>query len=298
MAKQSKQKQQLGRGLKSLLSNMDADISKQEEVVKQLSHTVAMIPLTTIEVNPFQPRVEFDEEALEELATSIQTYGLIQPITVRRLAENQYQLISGERRMRASKKAGLKEVPAYIRLADDQAMLEMALVENIQRQNLNPIEVAVTYQRLIDECQLTHEKMSQRVGKRRSTITNSLSLLKLPPDIQKGLKEGKISKGHAKALNGVEDIIVQSALYRRTVEEGLSVRALERLVQDLKVEAKPTNKTVKPALDANYEQVQQQLSNHLETKIQLKVDHKGKGQIVIPFKNTAALNRILDLMKA
>lgn len=189
MAKQSKQRQQLGKGLKSLLSNMDADISKQEEVVKQLSHTVAMIPLEIIEVNPFQPRVEFDEEALGELATSIETYGLIQPITVRRLADSQYQLISGERRMRASKKAGLKEVPAYIRLADDQAMLEMALVENIQRQNLNPIEVAVTYQRLIEECQLTHEKMSQRVGKRRSTITNSLSLLRLPPDIQKGLKK-------------------------------------------------------------------------------------------------------------
>ncbi|MEM1325405.1 MAG: ParB/RepB/Spo0J family partition protein [Bacteroidota bacterium] len=298
MAKQSKQRQQLGRGLKSLLNNIESDISKNEEVVKQLSHTVAMIPLSTIEVNPFQPRVEFDQEALDELASSIKTYGLIQPITVRRVADNQYQLISGERRMRASKLAKLKEVPAYIRLADDQELMEMALVENIQRQNLNPIEVAVTYQRLIEEFNLTHESMSDRVGKKRSTISNSLGLLQLPPDIQKGLKESKISAGHAKALKGVDDIVLQSALYKRVIEKGLSVRALERLVSDLKAEKTPVATSKKPVLSADYQNVQQQLSNHLETKIQLKVNDKGKGQIVIPFKDTAALNRILELMNA
>ncbi|MEM9888082.1 MAG: ParB/RepB/Spo0J family partition protein [Bacteroidota bacterium] len=297
MAKQSKQKQKLKGGLSSLLGGISEDMMKNEEIVKELAHTVAMIPLEEIEVNPYQPRKEFDETELEELSASIQTFGLIQPITVRRLAARQYQLISGERRLRASKKAELTEIPAYIRLAKDHEMMEMALVENIERANLNPIEIATTYQRLKDEFGLTDQRLSQRVEKKRSTVTNYLSLLKLPPDIQKGLKEGDISTGHAKALNGVDDIILQSALFKQTVEEGLSVRALEAKVRSLKAEKGQAANKKKSALSDEYRQVQENLSDFLETKIQLKVNDKGKGQIVIPFQNTDALNRILELMK-
>ncbi|MEL6866667.1 MAG: ParB/RepB/Spo0J family partition protein, partial [Bacteroidota bacterium] len=204
MAKKYKKKE-LGQGIRALLSNIDHGSSNegpQEDVVRTLSNTIATIPLNSIEVNPGQPRIEFDEEALQELSESIKVHGLIQPITVRRLNEQTYQLISGERRMRASKIAGLKEVPAYIRLANDQEMLEMALIENIQREDLNAIEVANSYQRLIEECELTHEALSERVGKNRSSVTNYLRLLKLPPDVQSAIKEQKISMGHARALAG------------------------------------------------------------------------------------------------
>jgi len=234
MAKQTRQKKELGKGLKSLLGNIEADMSKNEEVVKELSNTIAMIPIHQVERNPEQPRQEFDPTALEELSASIKTYDLIQPITVRRIAEGHYQIISGERRTRASKQAGLKEIPAYIRLVDDQEMMEMALVENIQRENLNPMEIAVTYQRLIEEFQLTHDKLSERVGKKRSTVTNYLNLIKLPASIKKGLIEQQFSTGHAKAIKGVESNLLQEGLYRRAVQEGLSVRELERLVKAIK----------------------------------------------------------------
>lgn len=190
----SKKKTELGKGIRALLSSIDEETKKdKKQVVNKLSSSIAMLSLKEIETNPWQPRVEFDAKALEELSASIKVHGLIQPITVRRLSAKKYQLISGERRWRASKKAGLKEVPAYIRLANDQEMLEMALIENIQRENLNAVEVAITYQRLKDECKLTDELLSERVGKERSTITNYLRLLKLPPEIQKGIKEKKIS---------------------------------------------------------------------------------------------------------
>jgi ParB family chromosome partitioning protein len=208
MAKKVKKKE-LGLGIRALLSNLDegeATPEEQKEVVKELSHTVAMIPVDQIEVNPFQPRVEFDEEALKELSSSIKVHGVIQPLTLRRLSDNAYQLISGERRLRASKLAGLQEVPAYVRLANDQEMLEMALVENIQRQDLNPIEVAITYQRLIDECSLTHQNLGGRVGKKRSTVSNFLRLLQLPPQIQQALKNKRISMGHAKALGELKTL--------------------------------------------------------------------------------------------
>lgn len=285
-------KRQFGLGVRALLANIDDQ--NQEDVVKELSHTVAMIPVEEIEVNPFQPRNEFDEDALKELSASIQVHGLIQPITVRRLSANEYQLISGERRLRASKMAGLTEIPAYIRLANDQEMLEMALVENIQRENLNAIEVAITYQRLKDECNLTDENLADRVGKQRSTITNHLRLLRLPPDIQKSIKDKMISAGHAKVLAGVEDFALQNSLFRETVKQGLSVRALENLASSYNQE-KP--KKSQPKLNDGYEQVQQRFREFFGSKgVQVKLKSEGKGQIVIPFDSDNQLNDLLDLL--
>ncbi|MEN0048433.1 MAG: ParB/RepB/Spo0J family partition protein [Bacteroidota bacterium] len=239
MAKQARQKKELGKGLKSLLGGMEMDISNNEEVVKELSNTIAMIPIRHVQRNPEQPRKNFDENALNDLASSIKTYGLIQPITVRHISEGHYQIISGERRTKASQIAGLTEIPAYIRLANDQVMMEMALVENIQRENLNPMEIANTYQRLIEEFGLTHDKLSERVGKKRSTVTNYLNLRKLPPSIQKGLTDEKFSTGHAKAIKGIESEKLQQGLYKLTLKEGISVRELERLVKAVKgIEAK------------------------------------------------------------
>ncbi len=290
------QKKQLGLGVRALLSNIDAGNEATEEVVKELSGSVAMIPSSEIEVNPFQPRKEFDEEALKELAESLKTYGLIQPITVRRLNDHSYQLISGERRLRASKMAGLKEVPAYIRLADDQEMIEMALVENIQRENLNAIEVAITYERLIEECNLTHESLAERVGKKRSTVSNSLRLLKLPPNIQKSLKEGNISMGHARSLVGLEDdVALQNIIFKEVINKELSVRATENLIKSYREpSAKPS---ARPALSNDHQNVENNLKNYLGAKVTLKVKSNDSGQINIPFTSTKDLNRILDLIE-
>ena len=220
---------QLGRGINALLSS-SAEATAEE--AKELSSSVAEIPLSKIEVNPEQPRKEFDKEALQELSESLKVHGLIQPITVRRLNNNAYQLISGERRLRAAKLAGLDALPAYVRLVEnDQELIEMALVENIQRENLNAIEVAATYQRLRDECNLTHHELADRVGKSRESISNSLRLLKLPPDIQKALKEGKLSMGHARAMISIEDPAIQNIILKEILEKGLSVRATENLIK-------------------------------------------------------------------
>ncbi len=296
MAKQVAKKAALGLGVRALLTNIEAQSQeKQAEVVRELTHTVAMIPLSEIEVNPYQPRTDFDPEALAELSESLKVHGLIQPITVRRLADRQYQLISGERRMRASKLAGFTEVPAYIRLANDQEMIEMALVENIQREDLNAVEVAITYQRLIDECSLTHENLSDRVGKKRSTVTNFLRLLKLPPDIQKGLKEDSISMGHARALLGITDFAMQHSIFKSITADKLSVRETEDLIRSYNEGKKA--KPAKPKLGADYQNVQDSLRSRLGAKVQLKVKATGAGQIAIPFTNTKDLNRILDLLE-
>ncbi len=296
MAKKVKKKE-LGMGIRALLANAETAPEQQREVVRELSHTVAMIPIAQIEVNPFQPRKEFDEEALQELAHSIKVHGLIQPITVRRLAEKSYQLISGERRLRAARLAGLDEVPAYIRLANDQEMLEMALVENIQREDLNAIEVAITFQRLIDECHLTHEALSERVGKKRSTVSNFLRLLRLPPEIQKAVKERHISMGHARALAGIEDLALQLVVFRKVIEGGLSVRATEALIRRYaSARDEVAKKKATSELPEAYQRVQDQLSRALGTRVQLKRNAQGKGQIVIPFTNDEDLNRILELL--
>jgi len=295
MAKKVRKKE-LGLGIKALLNNMDTSpIEKPEEIVKELSSNVAEIPLEYISVNPFQPRTDFDPEALEELSNSIKVHGLIQPITVRRLSKNEFQLISGERRLRASKLAGLTEVPAYVRLANDQEMLEMALVENIQRQELNAIEIGITYLRLKEECNLTQEQLAERVGKKRSSVANYMLLLELPPEIQKELKQGNISMGHARALRKVDDVALQLSLIHKIKEEDLSVRAIEDLVRSLK--APKTPKPSAPTLSDDHQNVENQLCAQLETKVVLKTKGNGKGQIVINFTSDEDLNRILDIIE-
>jgi len=231
-----KKKEELGRGIRALLSGIDQtkiEEDKKEAVVEELSKSVAEIPIGLIEANPYQPRTEFKDKDLLELTQSIKSYGIIQPITVRKIG-NKFQIISGERRWRASKLAGLKSVPAYIRIADDQGMLEMALVENIQRADLNAIEVAISYHRLMEECDLNHEELADRVGKERSTVSNYVRLLKLPPPIQKSIKSGVISMGHARALSGIDDSNWQIQLHKKIIDNGLSVRASEALVKEWK----------------------------------------------------------------
>lgn len=285
-----------GQGLGALLSRIDSELTENpKEVVTALASNVAEIPLNQIEPNSGQPRVRFDEEALGELAESIRVHGIIQPITVRRLSEGKYQIISGERRWRASQRAGLTNVPAYIRVANDQELLEMALVENIQRQDLDPIEVAITYSRLKEECKLTDEVLSDRVGKKRSTVTNYMGLLKLPYDIQEGLRANLLSMGHARALIGLHDFALQSALYKEIITKGLSVRQVEELAAGY---GKPKErKEAAPKLPQEYQAVQKRLVSALGAKVALKVDDRGKGQITVNFNDTEELNRLLELME-
>lgn len=288
------QKKELGKGIRALLGNIDEKVAEDAtQVVKTLNSAIVEIPIDSIEVNPFQPRTEFETEALEELSTSIKTYGLIQPLTVRRLREGEYQLISGERRLRASKRAGLDEVPAYIRIANDQELLEMALVENIQRKDLNAIEVAISYQRLMDECALTHEALSDRIGKNRSTVTNYTRLLKLPPEVQKSIKKDEISMGHARAIAGINDIALQISVLRKIQEEGLSVRATEDLIRRYQQPSQKI-KTVNPVNEA-YQRMETTLSDHLDTKVKIKtVGKTDKGVITIHFETLDDFNRIVD----
>ncbi|MBP7184661.1 MAG: ParB/RepB/Spo0J family partition protein [Saprospiraceae bacterium] len=288
---------ELGKGIRALLANIDVEVQNNpQKVVRELTNNVAIVPLDAIEVNPFQPRRHFDENALNELSNSIKVHGLIQPITIRRLNDVSYQLISGERRLRASRLAGLVEVPAYIRLANDQEMLEMALVENIQREELNAVEIAITYQRLIDECSLTHENLSGRVGKNRSTITNYLRLLKLPPEIQQSLKMGQISMGHARTLVSINDVALQLSLFKQIIEQDLSVRAIENLVQQY--ESAKEKKNVNKSKDSyKYKEVQDRFSNFFGSKVNVKANSQGKGNVVINFDSNDELNRLLDIIE-
>lgn len=299
MAKKIVKKKELGMGIRALLSNIERESGGDPQVVvRELSHTVAMIPVKEISVNPNQPRANFDEEAMEELSTSIKVHGLIQPVTVRRLSDNEYQLISGERRWRASRMAGLDEIPAYIRLANDQEMIEMALVENIQREDLNAIEVAITYQRLKEECALTDEKLADRVGKKRSTVTNHLRLLKLPPDIQKAIKNKQLSMGHARALVGVDDYALRDSLFRQTVRDGLSVRELERLISSYN-EPKLKNSHVEKIPD-EYKKILDDFRAFFGSGgIQLKIKdpETGRGQLIIPFNKVEELNLLWDKLE-
>ncbi len=299
-------KKALGRGLSALLS--DSSAVEDEKLETDLPVAAAPvvqshlneIPIADIEVNPFQPRQHFDQAALQELAESIKVHGIIQPITVRRLSANQYQLISGERRFQASKLAGLTHVPAYIRSADDQQMLEMALIENIQRENLNPIEIALSYQRLITECHLKQEELGDRVGKNRTTVTNYLRLLKLPPDIQAALRDNRVSMGHARAIINVENPDSQLFIFKKMINEDLSVRKVEELARQViggAKEDRPETATA-TANPANKEinQLQSRLSSHFGTKVKVNSDGK-KGEIKIPFLSIEDLNRILDILK-
>ncbi len=280
----------MGAGIQALLGSISDELDD-----KQLLNTVAEIPVDQIEENPFQPRLEFDEAKLAELSESIQTHGVVQPITVRYIGKDKFQLIAGERRLRASKLAGLTHIPAYIRTANDQTLLEMALVENIQREDLNPLEVAITYQRLIDECSLVHEVLAKRVGKDRSSVTNYLRLLKLPPEIQQGLKTRQISMGHARALINAGTIDRQLNIFHAILEKGLSVRQVENMVSGL---AGKTNKETKPVphLPLHIRKVQEELESHFGAKINIKRNSKGNGQLTIPFSSDKDLNRILEII--
>jgi ParB family chromosome partitioning protein len=295
----------LGKGLGALLENSNTDItSKKLEGEAKVVGSVANIEISTIETNPFQPRTNFEQDALNELAASIKEHGIIQPITVRKLGYDKYQLISGERRFRASQLAGLTSVPAYIRIANDQAMLEMALVENIQREELDAIEVAISYKRLIDECSLTQEQLSQKVSKQRSTITNYLRLLKLPVEIQLAIRNGDISMGHARALINIDNEDKQLDIYNQIVLNNLSVREVEDLARGVKTEKTPAAaksndpKTTKATLSVEQQTMVEDLRAVFNTKVQISKEASGKGKIVIPFKSDTDLKRILDLLDA
>lgn len=287
----------LGKGLSALLENNDTDITNTSHVKPALAGSVSNMKIDQIEVNPFQPRQEFDREKLAELAVSIETYGIIQPLTVRKMGYDRFQLISGERRFRAAQMAGLEEVPVFVRIADDQTMLEMALVENIQRHDLDAIEVALSYQRLIDECGLTQEGMAEKVGKKRATITNYLRLLKLPAEIQLGLRKGLLSMGHARALINAGSEEEQLKIFEQILSNNLSVRETETLAGASK-EKKPEKKSAKKDIPLSFtqQQLREELSTKLGTKIALKVAEKGKGQIVISFENEQDLARIAEIL--
>jgi ParB family chromosome partitioning protein len=261
---------------------------------------VINLPLQQIEVNPFQPRTTFEEESLIELADSIKVHGVIQPITVRKTENNKYQLIAGERRLRASKLAGKSEIPAFVRTASDQESIEIALIENIQREDLNPLEIAINYKRLQDECDLTQEQLAERLGKNRSTVTNFMRLLKLPPDIQAGLRDEKITMGHAKALLALDNPLALLSAYKEVIAKGLSVRQVEELVRNLEVKPK---KNI-PASSSNntnqlpftVKKMQDQLTDSLGTKVHINRTNEGKGEIVIKFYNDDDLERLVEVI--
>jgi ParB family transcriptional regulator, chromosome partitioning protein len=296
---QAVKKQALGRGLSALLKDPTNDIkSMDDKNADKVVGNIIELELDAIEINPFQPRSHFDEEALNQLASSIRELGVIQPITVRKQAFNKFQLISGERRLRASRIAGLEVIPAYIRIANDNESLVMALVENIQRHDLDPIEIALSYQRLIDEIQLTQEQMSERVGKKRSTIANYLRLLKLDPIIQTGIRDGFISMGHGRAIINVENQDVQSDIYHKIVSQNLSVRETEALVKNYQESLKPSvQKSEKIPTFEIAEEEKVAISNYFGAKVELKVAGNGKGKISIPFHSKEDFNRIIKLIK-
>ena len=284
-------KNALGRGLGALIEGVE------KEVLERKVEANLQIAIESIDGNPFQPRTHFDETALEELASSIRELGIVQPLTLRETGNGRYQLIAGERRLRAARLAGLTHVPAFIRTADDQAMLEIALVENIQREDLDAVEVAISYQRLIEECNLTQERLSERVGKQRSTVANYLRLLKLPAEIQLGIKNKQLSMGHARTLINIEDPRKQIKVYYKIIDDDLSVRSTEELVRAFQTESlkDPSKIEKKKKLNEDFTQ----LSNHLEkifsSKVNFRINEKGKGKIVILFDSTEEMERILGL---
>jgi len=297
MAKATK-KQALGRGLSALLKDPQNDINSAEDKnADKVVGNIVELDVESIEVNPFQPRTNFNEESLRELASSIRELGVIQPITVRKLAFNKYQLVSGERRFRASRLIGLTAIPAYIRIANDQESLEMALVENIQRQDLDPIEISLSYQRLIDEIQLTQEQMSERVGKKRSTIANYLRLLKLDPIIQTGMRDGFISMGHGRTMVNIESPIDQLEVYEKVISNKLSVRATEQLVKSLNSTSEQTSDSESTGIPKYIKKGVKEFSEYFGHKIDVKIAKNGSGKITIPFHSEEDFNRIKKLVQ-
>ncbi len=298
-------KEAMGKGIRALLQNIEEEtpITRiNESSSDSIINTVSLVPLEQIEVNPIQPRTEFREEALRDLADSIGVHGVIQPVTLRYVSPKKYQLIAGERRLRASKLAGLKSIPAYVRTANDQESLEIALIENIQREDLNAMEIAINYQRLIDECTLTHESLAKRIGKDRSTITNYLRLLKLPVEIQQAIKNQTISMGHARAIISIPDVEKQLYIFDEITSKSLSVRKTEELVRLLNTgTSKPQVKKTKgnAGLTSAHKAVQNRLTDFFDTKVKMKPSTKtpGRGDIIIPYYSNDDLNRILDLLE-
>jgi ParB family chromosome partitioning protein len=296
-------KMQIGKGIRALLTNIEErGTAPTGQELTALSRETLEVPVEAIEANPYQPRTDFDEQSLEELTQSIRTHGIIQPLTLRRLHEGKYQLIAGERRWRAAQRAGLKTVPAFIRVADDQGLLEMAIVENIQRADLNAMEMAFSLQRLVDECNLTHEELSLRVGKQRSTVSNYLRLLKLPPRVQDALRRDEISMGHAKCIAGLEDISSQLMVLGEIISKDLSVRETEELVARYGMAGKKNttpsaSSSTTPSKSADIKRIEQRLSEIYGVKVNLQFKANGSGQIQIPFSSTREFNELLDLLE-
>ena len=300
----NKKKGGLGRGLSALLSDDKASADKEigKTAIANQAGVVIYVPLTQVEVNPFQPRSTFEEESLQELSESIKIHGVIQPITVRKIEGNKYQLIAGERRLRASKIAGKADIPAYVRAASDQESIEIALIENIQREDLNPLEIAINYKRLMDECDLTQDKLAERLSKNRSTVTNFIRLLKLPPDIQAALRDNKITMGHAKALLAIDHLPTLLSTFKETVAKGLSVRQTEDLVRSV------NDTTIKPPSaekaanirasenDIFLRKITDKISSTLGTRVSIIRTKEGKGEIAIKFYNDTDLERLVDLL--
>ncbi len=295
----NKKRSALGKGLSALLENAETDITSKGSNTGVVG-SVSTIPVENIETNPFNPRTNFEKEALNQLSQSIAIHGIIQPLTVRKMGRDKYQLISGERRFRASQLAGLTEVPAYVRIANDQTMLEMALVENIQREDLNAIEVALSYQRLIDECQLTQDQLGQKVAKSRSSITNHLRLLKLPADIQAAVRDQHISMGHARALVSAGDEELQLNIFNRILEDELSVRDAELLIRQGYVEPRNQPQTPTSKQKSTISDIQFAFKEHLADKLTAKVDIKqapnGAGKIMVNFNSEEEFNRIMEIL--
>ena len=296
MAKKKK-KQALGRGLSALLDDPEREIRSASDVnADEVVGNIIELEVDKIEVNPYQPRTQFNEQAIGELAESIKSLGIIQPVTVRKVDRNQYQLVSGERRYRAAKSIGFDRIPAYVRIANDQEALEMALVENIQRRDLDPIEIALSYQRLMDEIQLTQNQLSERVGKKRSTVANYIRLLKLDPIVQTGMRDGFLSMGHGRALINVEESEKQLEIYEKIIARTLSVRETELLVQkSKKSQSAGTSKALKPLF---YNDAANELKSYFNTTVTIKGNNKGKGNIQIPFNSQEDLNYIIKKIKS
>jgi ParB family chromosome partitioning protein len=302
MTNPKQNKDLIGKGLRSLLQNIDADLkttagSLKTEVTEQATHT-NRIPIADIQVNPKQPRRDFDEQALNELAASIKLHDIIQPLTVTRLSNGKYQLIAGERRFRASKIAGLKDIPAYVRQANDQQLLELALLENLQREDLNAMEIALSYKRMMEELSYTQEQVAERMGKERTTVTNYLRLLKLPPDIQLAVRNGSLSMGHARALVNIDTIDKQLFVFKEIWDKELSVRQTEELVRNLYKNDKndAVKSSVKSELPAAYKKIEDNLASHFATKVKMVHNKKGYGSITIEYFSLEELNKILDAM--
>ena len=302
MSTQKSNKDQLGKGIRSLLQSIDTDLKTtsgqlKPSVVENVTSS-SRISVEEIEPNPKQPRHDFDENALKELATSIKLHDIIQPITVSKLTSGKYRLISGERRWRAAKMAGLKDIPAFVRQANDQQLLELALLENLQREDLNAMEVALSYKRMMDELEYTQEQVADRMGKDRSTVANIIRLLRLPPDIQLSVRRGELSMGHARALIALDVVDAQLVAFKEILAKGLSVRQTEALVQQLKKSLPAVKKTTNSTSSSPYKRIEDKLASHFSTRVKIKTNKDGSGQLVIEYYTQEEFNKILKLLNA